>query len=80
LGQVLPFLINLRSMKAETRTIPGGALAAERGQPEPKLAEAIRRQFAPFGGVDLDLPPLKFVDAAPSLPLAAAPVAAVRSP
>jgi hypothetical protein len=67
-------------MEAETRTIPGEALAAERGQPEPKLAEAIRRQFAPFGGVDLELPPLEFVDAAPSLPLAAAPAAAMRPP
>jgi hypothetical protein len=34
--------------------------------PEPNLAEAIRRRFAPLGGVDLELPPPEFVDAPPS--------------
>jgi hypothetical protein len=35
-------------------------------QPEPNLAEAIRRRFAPLGGGDLGPPPAEFVDAPPS--------------
>jgi hypothetical protein len=31
--------------------------------PEPNLAETIRRRFAPFGGVDLELPPDEMVGA-----------------
>ena len=42
------------------------AVAGDRDQPEPNLAEAIRRRFAPLGGVDLELPPAEFVDAPPS--------------
>jgi len=53
-----------RSMEAEARLILSEAVAATRHEPEPNLAEAIRRRFAPLGGVDLDeLPPLEFVGA-----------------
>jgi plasmid stability protein len=46
-----------RSMEAEARSILSAAVAGDRDQPEPNLAEAIRRRFAPLGGVDLELPP-----------------------
>jgi antitoxin FitA len=46
-----------RSMEAEARSILSEAVVAERDEPEPNLAEAIRRHFAPSGGVDLKLPP-----------------------
>lgn len=36
-------------------------MAGNRDQPEPNLAEAIRRRFAPLGGVDLELP-REFID------------------
>jgi plasmid stability protein len=55
-----------RSMEAEARTILSEAVAGDRDQPEPNLAEAIRRRFAPLGGVDLELPPEEFVDEPPS--------------
>jgi antitoxin FitA len=55
-----------RSMEAEARSILSGAVASDREQPEPNLAEAIRRRFAPLGGVDLELPPAELVDAPPS--------------
>ena len=55
-----------RSMEAELRHILKEALGAEKRRPEPNLAEAIRRRFAPLGGVDLDLPPAEVVDAPPS--------------
>ncbi len=55
-----------RSIEAEARSILREAVAGCRDQPEPNLAEAIRRRFAPLGGVDLDLPPAEFVDAPPS--------------
>ena len=55
-----------RSMEAEARSILSEAVAGDRDQSEPNLAEAIRRRFAPLGGVDLDLPPAQFVDAPPS--------------
>ena len=47
-----------RSMEAEAREILRSALSA----PSPprsggNLADAIRRRFAPFGGVELELPP-----------------------
>jgi len=42
-----------RSMEAELRCILGDAL--ENGQEqEPNLAEAIRRRFAPLGGVEVE--------------------------
>jgi plasmid stability protein len=48
---------NGRSMEAELRSILSEAMGHERGR-EINLAEAIRRRFAPFGGVDdLVLPP-----------------------
>ena len=40
-----------RSMEAELRAIVVAAVG-EKTQPEINLAEAIRRRFAPFGGVD----------------------------
>jgi plasmid stability protein len=55
-----------RSMEAEARTILSEAVANDRDQPEPNLAEAIRRRFAPLGGVNLELPPREFVDEPPS--------------
>lgn len=42
-----------QSMEAELRQILRETLADE-GKPEPNLAEAIRRRFAPFGGVELE--------------------------
>jgi plasmid stability protein len=44
---------NGRSMEAELRQILSDTLAPESGN-QPNLAEAIRRRFAPLGGVDLD--------------------------
>ena len=55
-----------RSMEAEARTILREAVAGDRDQAEPNLAEAIRRRFAPLGGVDLELPPREFVDEPPA--------------
>jgi len=46
---------NGRSMEAELRHILNDAMGGERGH-ETSLAEAIRRRFEPFGGVD-DLEP-----------------------
>jgi plasmid stability protein len=46
---------NGRSMAAELRHILSDAMGGERGY-ETSLAEAIRRRFEPFGGVD-DLAP-----------------------
>ncbi len=51
---------NGRSMEAELRQILKDAVGAS---PAPKaesgldLAEAIRRRFAPYGGVELEIPP-----------------------
>jgi plasmid stability protein len=42
---------NGHSMEAELRDILRDALAGEQAR-QPNLAEAIRRRFAPFGGVD----------------------------
>jgi plasmid stability protein len=42
-----------RSMEAELRSILGEALESDQEQ-EPNLAEAIRRRFAPLGGVELE--------------------------
>lgn len=44
-----------RSMEDEARMILRAVLAEEPAR-EPNLAEAIRRRFRPFGGVDLRLP------------------------
>jgi plasmid stability protein len=46
---------NGRSMEAELRAIVTDAVGGERGR-ETNLAEAIRRRFEPFGGVE-DLEP-----------------------
>jgi antitoxin FitA len=59
---------NGRSMEAELRQILKDAVGAS---PGPKvetgldLAEAIRRRFAPFGGVELDIPPREFAGEPP---------------
>jgi antitoxin FitA len=45
-----------RSMEEEAREILRAALNNRRSEPR-NLAEAIRRRFAPLGGVDLDIPP-----------------------
>ena len=52
-----------RSMEAELRDILKEALQNE--PVEINLAEAIRRRFAPFGGVELDLPPREILGDAP---------------
>jgi plasmid stability protein len=44
-----------RSMEEEARQILRHALGEE-GASADNLAEAIRRRFAPFGGLELDLP------------------------
>ena len=48
---------NGRSMEAELRQIIKDAVAGGSETPKVNLAEAIRRRFAPFGGVELELPP-----------------------
>ena len=56
-----------RSMEAEVRSILSEVVAAGRDQPEPNLAEPIRRRFASLGGADdIELPPHEFVVAPPS--------------
>lgn len=55
-----------RSMEAEVRAILSEAAAGENDEPEPNLAEAIRRRFAPLGGVDLELPSAEYVEEPPS--------------
>ena len=45
--------LNGRSMEAELRQILGDALAEDENR-QPNLAEAIRRRFAPFGGLELE--------------------------
>jgi plasmid stability protein len=47
---------NGRSMEAELRAIVTDAIGTTPSQ-EVNLAEAIRRRFAPFGGVELEIPP-----------------------
>jgi antitoxin FitA len=54
------------SMEAELRQILETTLAEPEKPGQPNLAEAIRRRFAPLGGVDLDLPPAELVGAPPS--------------
>ena len=44
-----------RSMEEEAREILRSALVMS-SRPEENLAEAIRRRFAPLGGVELELP------------------------
>ena len=48
---------NSRSMEAEARAIIADAVESPARPPELNLADAIRRRFAPFGGVELELPP-----------------------
>ena len=58
--------LHSRSMEAEVRVILSEAVTGDRDRLEPNLAEAIRRRFAPLGGVDLELPPPELVEAPPS--------------
>ena len=44
------------SMEEEAREILRTSLNSPVAQPPEDLAEAIRKRFAPFGGVELDLP------------------------
>ena len=44
------------SMEEEAREILRASLNEPAAQPPENLAEAIRQLFAPFGGVDLELP------------------------
>lgn len=48
---------NGRSMEAEARSILGEALMRPQPTDGASLAEAVRRRFAPLGGVELELPP-----------------------
>ena len=43
-------------MEEEAREILRASLNGPAAQPPENLAEAIRKRFAPFGGVDLELP------------------------
>jgi plasmid stability protein len=45
-----------RSMESEARSILTEAALQNEPVGEPNLAEAIRRRFAPLGGIDLELP------------------------
>ena len=54
------------SMEAEMRVILENVLKEPERAPDPNLAEAIRRRFAPFRGVDLELPPDEMVGDPPS--------------
>ena len=56
---------NGRSMEAELRQILREALNGQRSDSELNLAEAIRRRFAPLGGVELELPPREVSDSPP---------------
>lgn len=46
-----------RSMEEEARQILREALSHEPKAPRGNLAERIRRRFAKYGGVELDIPP-----------------------
>lgn len=56
---------NGRSMEAELRAILADTLTEDRDT-HPNLAEAIQQRFAPFGGVELELPPRTAVRPPPS--------------
>lgn len=56
---------NGRSMEAELRAILADTLTVDRDV-RPNLAEAVQRRFAPFGGVELKLPPRTAVRPPPS--------------
>jgi plasmid stability protein len=47
---------NGRSMEAELRAIVTDVVETA-AAPQLNLADAIRRRFAPFGGVELEIPP-----------------------
>ncbi len=54
-----------RSMEAELRHILSAVLEGDK-QPEANLAEAIRKRFAPLGGVELEPHPAVTVGEPPS--------------
>ena len=55
---------NGRSMEAEARSILADVLTDQK-KVEPNLADAIRRRFAPLGGVELEPHPFVPVSSAP---------------
>ena len=55
-----------RSMEEEARDILRSVLCEEHG-PSPDLAAAIRRRFAPLGGVELSTPPREPIREPPAL-------------
>lgn len=56
-----------RSMEAEAPQILEPTLTESGGPLQPNLAEAIRRRFAPLGGIDVELAAEEFVEAPPSV-------------
>jgi plasmid stability protein len=54
-----------RSMEAEVRAIVTDAVETPPA-PTLNLADAIRRRFAPFGGVELEIPPRQSVREPPT--------------
>ena len=56
--------LNGRSMEAELRAILNAALDSDSDRTE-NLAEAIRRRFAPFGGLELEEHPAEVVGEPP---------------
>jgi plasmid stability protein len=59
---------NGRSMEAELRHILKDVLRGDPQEQELNLAESIRRIFAPFGGVELDIPPREPMEPPPEFP------------
>ena len=56
---------NGRSMEAEARLILRDALVKKNGTDSENVAEIIRAYMAPFGGVELELPPRHGADREP---------------
>lgn len=62
----LPEDRNEERMDGTVRSIISDAVARQHDEAEPNLAEAIRRRFAPLGGVDVELPPRENVEEPPT--------------
>lgn len=54
-----------RSMEEEARAILSQVVGPVRERQEEGLAEAIRKRFAPLGGVNLEIPPRDVADRDP---------------
>jgi antitoxin FitA len=54
-----------RSMEEEARVILSQAVGTAQEQHEEGLADAIRKRFAPLGGVELKIPPRDVADREP---------------